>query len=122
MLLRMNFAASSQSIDTTCTQTEKLRQVITDAKMKPVLEERIAILNDRIANFQIIISNLNEKDSITVSAYEKQIQLYRDEKKVYEDQINGYEKLLKRERRKRFFTAAGGVVATGLTLFLYLQK
>ena len=122
MLLKMSFAGSSQSTDTTCTPTEKLRQVITDAKMKPVLEERIAILNDRIANYQIIIGNLNEKDSVTVAGYENQIRLMREEKAIYEDQIKGYERLLRKQKRKTFFTAAGGFLATGAALYLFLTK
>jgi hypothetical protein len=118
----MSFAASSQTIDTTCTPTEKLRQVITDAKMKPVLEERITILNDRISNFQMVISNLNEKDSITIAAYEKQIQFYMDEKKIYEDQLKGCEKLLRKEKRAKKAAIAGGVLATGIMAYLYLTK
>ena len=91
-------------------------------EQKKVLEQQVTILNDRIANYQIIISNLNEKDSITVAAYEKEIALFKDEKAIYQDQIKGYDKLLKRQKRKTFFTAAAGIVTTGIGLYLYLQK
>lgn len=122
IILTMNFAGLSQVTDTICFPIEVAKKVLVAAEQKKVLEQQIIVLNDRIANLQIIISNLNEKDSITVAAYEKEIQLYKDEKKIYEDQLKGYEKLLRKQRRKQFFTAAGGVVATGVMAYLYLVK
>jgi hypothetical protein len=92
------------------------------AEQKKVLEQQVSILNDRIANYQVIISNLNEKDSITVAAYEKEIVLFKDEKAIYQDQIKGYEKLIRKQKRKTFFTAAGGILATAAMGYLYLTK
>ena len=108
--------------DTLCFPISVIRKVLIAAEQKKLLEQQVTILNDRIANYQIIISNLNEKDSITVAAYEKEIALFKDEKAIYQDQIKSYDKLLKRQKRKTFFTAAGGILATGLSLYLYLQK
>jgi putative NADH-flavin reductase len=92
------------------------------AEQKKVLEQQVTILNDRITNYQSIVSSLNAKDSVTVATFNMQIKLLTDEKALYQDQIKGYEKLLKKERRKRFLTTAGGVLTTGIVAYLYLTK
>ena len=109
-------------IDTICVSIPTYQRLVIAKEQKKVLEQQVVILNDRISTYQLIVGNLKDKDSVTVAAYEKQIQLYKDEKDIYEDQLKGYEKLLKRQKRKTFFTAAGGVLATGLTMYLYLTK
>ena len=99
-----------------------IRKVLIAAAQKKVADSLLSISENQVSQLENTIRLLGLKDSTQKLFYESQLTEFRNQVVLYKDQINGYEKLLKRERRKRFFTAAGGVVATGLTLFLYLQK
>lgn len=80
------------------------------------------MMNDRIVLLQSMVQELEAKDSATVANYTGQIAALNEQKKLFEDQIKTYEKLLKKERFKRKLTAASGVVTTGLAVFLALKK
>ena len=122
-LLMLNLNGISQTTDTVIrVKASQARKVYADALQKPILEERISILNDRIANFQILIKALEEKDSLANINYMLQVGALLEEKKIYQDQLNTYEKLLKRERRKRRLATAGGIVTTGLAIYLGFVK
>jgi len=45
-----------------------------------------------------------------------------EEQEILADQVNAYEKLLRKERRKRLWTAAGGLVSSGALIYLYITK
>jgi len=118
----MSFAGLSQTTDTICFPVEVVKKVLIAAEQKKVLESQVLILNERIANYQSIIGNLNSKDSLTVATYESQLKIYKDEKAIYEDQIKGYERLLKRERFKRKLTTFGGILTTAVMSYLFIIK
>jgi hypothetical protein len=100
----------------------EVRTLLIAAKQKQVLEERVAILSSRIDTLQSIIHALKDKDAATVQGYEAEIKVMREERKIYQDQVSAFEKLLRREKRRRFFTAVGGTLATGAALYLYITK
>jgi len=106
--------------------------VFVDAKQKPVLLERIdllnadiKLLNNRIAVKDSII-NLMERDELAsqeiIATLREEKKLMQEQRKVFEDQLNAYEKLLRKERRKRRWTAAGGILLTGAATYLYITK
>jgi hypothetical protein len=92
------------------------------AKQGDALKQQVVILNDRIGLLQSIVKELELKDSASKSGYTAQIAALLEEKKIYQDQLNTYEKLLKRERRKRRLATAGGIVTTGLAIYLGFVK
>ena len=103
----------------------KLAQADSLPSYKLLVEKKqydIDILQERITGLQSQIKILNEKDSVTVQKYNEQLIVMKDQRTLFEDQLKGYEKLLRKEKRKRFFTAAAGVVTTGLAAYLYLSK
>ena len=82
------------------------------------LNARIIILGEQIKQYR-------SKDTIyseIAKLKDEQMQEMKEQRLLFQDQLNGYEKLLKKERRKRFLTAAGGVITTGLVAYLYLTK
>lgn len=82
----------------------------------------IDTLQARIAVLQSVILTLNQKDSATVKLYQEQLAVMKDQKALYADQLNGYEKLLRKEKRKRrFWQVLTGVVAGGAG-YLILTK
>ena len=132
LLLRMSFAGNCQVTDTICVPMAQLKKVLTDAKQKPVLLEKIdllttdiKLLNERIVVKDSII-NLMERDELAsqeiISALREEKKLMLEQRKVFEDQLNAYEKLLRKERRKRRWTAVGGIMLTGAATYLYLTK
>lgn len=121
-ILLTGIAYGQQSTDTLCFPTETVRTLLIDAQQGKLLKRQVAILDDRIGILQEIVKNLEAKDSATVENYETQLTAMREQRALFEDQINRYEKLLRREKRKRFWTGAGGVVSTGIMAFLIFKK
>lgn len=108
--------------DTICVSEVQLRKLLIGAEQKKLLEGQIDNLNARIANYQQIIEQLNDKDSATVEAYKAEIKTMQEEKKIYQDQIAVFEKLLRKEKRRRFWAEVSGVTATAVVAYLYLTK
>lgn len=110
----------------------QLKKVLTDARQKPVLLERIdlltsdiKLLNERIVVRDSII-NLMERDELAsqeiIMVLREEKKLMLDQRAVYDSQLIAYEKLLKKERRKRKWTAMGGIMLTSAAAYLYLTK
>ena len=108
--------------DTLCLPTENVRGLVIAAKQGDALKQQVVILNDRIAILNNLINQLEQKDSATISGYQNQLGLLHQEQAIYKDQLNTYEKLLRREKRKRRLATAGGIVTTGLAIYLAVVK
>jgi len=88
------------------------------AKQGDVLKEQVKILNEKVTLLQSMVLNLEQKDSANTSQSVNQVALFKQEIDLYKDQIKTFEKLLRREKRKRFFATAGGVITSGIILYL----
>jgi hypothetical protein len=130
ILITMPFSGRSQNTD--CPPDAQLRKILADARQKPILEERIGYLNDdinilnqRIVEKEGIIRDLKSKDSTSsaiIRTYEREIGAIKEQRMILEDQAKIFAKQLKREKRKRFWTAAGGVAGVGIMAYLYIAK
>ena len=128
----MSFAGNSQATDTICVPVAQLKKVLIDAKQKPILLERIDLLTAdvKLLNSRIVVKdsiiNLMERDELAsqeiIATLREEKKLMQEQRKVFEDQLNAYEKLLRKERRKRRWTAVGGIMLTGAATYLYLTK
>lgn len=87
------------------------------AEQKKVLEERVALYTADISLLNGRIENLKAKDSLSMSimgTYQNQIRVMEDQRKLYDTELSAVNKLLRKEKRKRFWTAMGGItVAVG---------
>lgn len=127
-----SFAAHSQHTDTICLPVAHAKSVLAAAKERDVLKERvgllqvdIALVNQRLAIKDSVISDLVGKDinnTAIITAMQEQKAALLDEKKIFNDQLRSYETLIRKQKRKTFWTAAAGVLATGITGYLYLMK
>lgn len=108
--------------DTLCFPVETIKKVLIAAEQKKVLEGQVILLNQRIMGLNDIVRNMVEKDSVTVKLYTDQIQITKEQKTLYQSQITSLEKAVRKERRKRFWAGAGGVVTTGIALYLFATK
>ena len=89
---------------------------------KKVADSLLIIAEKQVKELQNTIDILGDKSVEQKAMCDSQMDLLRQEITLSKDQINGYERLLKRERRKRIFTAVGGVLTTSAALFLLISK
>lgn len=108
--------------DTICIEVPKFKKIYSAALQKKVADSLLIIAEKQVKELQITIDILGDKSTEQKAMCDNQLEILHKEIDLYKDQINGYEKLLKRERRKRFFTAVGGVLTTSAALFLFISK
>jgi hypothetical protein len=114
--------ASQSKGDTLCFTLPQVRNLLIAAKQKQVLEERVSILTARIDTLNGAIAILQQKDEATVEGYELEIKTMNEEKRIYQDQIATFEKLLRKEKRRLFLTKIGGTLTTAAAIFLFINK
>lgn len=118
----MNCAGQSGRTDTICFPVPVIQKVLVAAEQKKVLEQQLTIVGERVALLKSIIAEMEKKDSVSIDAYNAEINVMNDKIELYKDQMNGYEKLLRREKRKRFFTSMAGILTTAAATFFYITK
>ena len=127
-----SFAGNSQTSDTICLPVTQVKKVLADARQKPLLLEKIKLLQsdiqimeERIAGKEAIINNM-ERDQLAsqeiIDQLKEEKHLYKEQKKIMLDQARAFEKLLKKEKRKRRWTAFAGFVSTGIVTYLFISK
>lgn len=125
-LLILSLNGVSQPNTTTDTivrlKSNVARNMYKDALQKPILEERISILNERITNLQILVKTVEQKDSILIMDSQNQIKLLLEEMTLCQDQVKTMETIIRKERRKRFWVSAAGIVTTGAAIYLSTLK
>lgn len=99
-----------------------LRKLVIAAEQSNILKTQIEILEGRELLSQKLISEMDSKYNMMEDFYKGQLDNMRQQGELYKDQIAGYERLLKRQRRKTFFTGAAGFITTGIALYLFAQK
>lgn len=127
-----SFAGNSQTTDTICLPIAQAKKVLADAKQKPVLQENIALLQadiktltDRISVKEAEIRNLDGQlvaDQEIINQLKAEKQLYEEQRSIMLDQAKGFEKLIKKEKRKRRWTAFWGLAGTGIMTYLFISK
>lgn len=91
------------------------------AEQKKVLEEKVQVLNERIFELEGIINDLKSKDSINaaiVQNYQGELAITKEIRAIYESKVKSLEDELKQQKKKTFWTAVGGIVATVGIIFL----
>lgn len=79
------------------------------------LKTRIATLTERISGFEAAVKVLQSKDSATVTGYEREIKLMKEQRA-------GLESIIRKERRKRFWTTTGGTLVSAALTLLLIRK
>jgi hypothetical protein len=118
----MNSNGQLRITDSTTVSNVALRRILTAAEQKKVLDEQVILLNQRIAGFELVIKEYKEKDTATVGSYERQISTMKEQRKIFEDQIKQNEKIIRKLKRKVFWTSAAGIAGMGTMAFLLLTK
>lgn len=113
---------SQTSNDTLCFPVQTIRKVLIAASQKKVADSLLVIAEKQVAQLQNTITLLGEKDAEQKEMYDNQLDLLRQEITLYKDQISGYERLVRKERRKRRWATAGGILTTGVITYFLITK
>lgn len=118
------FVGSSQTDtkDTLCFPVQVVKERLTQARLYLLTDSLLHISETQLAELKYNIKLSGEKDSATKASYEVQLVNLNQQILLYKDQISGYERLLKRQRRKTFLTGAAGFITTGIAVYLFSQK
>lgn len=122
ILIKSSFGQAQIHTDTICIEVPKFKKIYAAALQKKVADSLLTISEKQIAQLENTIRLLGEKDAEQKAGYDNQLDILHQEQNIYKDQIAGYERLLKKERRKRFFTSAGGILTTGILTYLLISK
>lgn len=101
------------------------RAMFRDALQRPILEEKIAILNDRIATKDSVITLLqsaSNKDEGAIMELQSQKKDLQEEVNLLKIAVVDLNRVIRREKRKRFVTGAVGGLATAAAILLSLKK
>lgn len=94
---------------------------MTAAEQKKVLDERVTLYDTDIRLLNSRIENLKAKDSVSaeiMESYRREIWTMVSQKALYNAELNNISRLLKKEKRKRFWTIVGGIATTTGALWL----
>jgi hypothetical protein len=112
----------SLTIDTLCLPTEKVRKVLIAAEQKKALEVQVSIMDERIRGLQGQIQAYKAKDSATVVSYEKQLLITEGQKSAMLEEIAGLKREVRREKRRRIFTGAVGMLTTAAAVYIAIKN
>lgn len=119
------YAQPSTTTDTLCFPVQVVKKVLIAAEQKKILDSQVIVLNQRIAEKDSIVSLLKSKDDTNkqvIQTYEDEIKVMKDQRVIFEGQIKQNEKVIRKLKRKVFWTSVFGITATGATVFLLLTK
>lgn len=127
LLTSLAFVARSQTTDTICFPVDVAQKVLIAAKQKKVLDSLVVSLNADIRSYEIIVRELQAKDSVNkeiVSTYIAMVGTMKEQRKILEDQIATLNKEVKKWKRKERWTAIAGAVATvgGVITTIFILK
>lgn len=122
ILIGNSYVGHSQATDTICFDTPVARKVLAAAMQKKVADSLLSIAEKQLLQCQNSIKLLGEKEVELKSNYEVQITNLNSQIALYKDQINGYERLLRKEKRKRVLTTIAGTLTTAAGVFLFITK
>lgn len=114
--------SGNTGIDTICRPIQEYKLILRDAKLYRYTDSLLKISEAQLAELKYNISLLTEKDAETKANYERQISNLEEQITLFKDQMQGYERLLKREKRKRFFTGVAGTLTTATAIFLLVTQ
>lgn len=117
-----NFVSLSQTTDTICAPIAQMKKVYAAAAQKKIVDSLLVISEKQVGELKYNVSLLTEKDAETRANYERQISNLEEQIVLLNDQMKGYERLLKREKRKRFFTGIAGTLTTATAIFLLITQ
>lgn len=104
--------------DTLCRPLNELKLVYSDALRYRLTDSLLKLSELQLAEKKEQVRLLEEQGAEVSSNHRKEITNLENQIGVLKDQVNGFEKLWKREKRRRKLSQAGGILAVAAAIFL----
>jgi hypothetical protein len=115
ILTGKSYESRSQSIDTLCFDRTTVQKLLIAGKQKKVLDSLVISLNQEIKSYEIVVHQLQDKDSVNkeiIITYDAMIQTMKEQRTILETQITALNKEVRKWKRKTRWTAIAGVATT----------
>lgn len=127
VLIKSSFAGLSQNStqnpnDTICVTIAEGKTLYTAATMYKYTDSLLKITEAQVSELKTAIRLLEEKDAEQRALYERMIVNLNGQIDLLKNQVKGFEKIVRAERRKRFWSSLAGVVTTGAAMYLFITK
>jgi hypothetical protein len=125
LLIGTALEGSSQTIDTICFPFKDAQEVLIAAKQKKKLDTLVQSLSADIRSYEITTRTLLAKDSANkeiVATYQAMVGTMREQRTVFEGQINVLNREVRKWKNRSRWTAIGGILLTGIVTTLFIIK
>jgi len=113
-----NLELRSQVIDTICIPTIQAKKIYGDALKFRYTDSLLKLTESQLAEKRLQLQLMEDKESEVANNHRREIINLENQVGVLKEQVQGFEKMWKRERRKRRLSQAGGIVAVIAAVFL----
>lgn len=108
----------SQVIDTICIPTIQAKKIYGDALKFRYTDSLLKLTESQLAEKRLQLQLMEDKEGEVANNHRREIVNLENQIGVLKDQVNGFEKLWKREKRRRKLSQAGGILAVAAAIFL----
>lgn len=107
-----------------CKLVTELKVVYKDARLYRYTDSLLKIAESQVSELKVRVSLLDEKEIEVKNNYERQILNLNSQITLLKEQVVGFEKLVKRERRRLFWakTLGGFATAAAIVVPLLINK
>jgi len=113
-----NLELRSQVIDTICIPTIQAKKIYGDALKFRYTDSLLKLTESQLAEKRLQLQLMEDKESEVANNHRREIINLENQVGVLKEQVQGFEKMWKIERRKRRLSQAGGIVAVVAAIFL----
>ena len=123
-MIKSSFGALSQTTDTICAPVQQMKKVYADALKYRYADSLLKIVEGQLAEKKAQVEILEEKGEEVSANHRKEIINLEGQIGTLKDQVNGFEKMWRREKRRRRLAQAAGIVTTvaAIAVPLFITK
>ena len=108
----------SQVIDTICIPVQNAKKVYGDALKYRYTDSLLKICEAQLAEKKLQVQLLGDKEGEVANNHRREIANLEGQIGTLKEQVKGFERMYKRERRNRRLSQAGGFLAVAAAIYL----
>ena len=113
-----NLELHSQVIDTICIPTVQAKKIYGDALKFRYTDSLLKLTESQLAEKRVQLQLMEDKEGEVANNHRREIVNLENQVGVLKEQVKGFETMWQREKRKRKWSQAGGIVAVVAAIFL----
>lgn len=113
-----NLELRSQVIDTICIPTIQAKKIYGDALKFRYTDSLLKLTESQLAEKRLQLQLMEDKEGEVANNHRREIVNLENQVGVLKEQVKGFETMWQREKRKRKWSQAGGIVAVVAAIFL----